>query len=186
MMNHLPGSCRWCSENPFNVLGNLLGLGPKREEKGPVGTSSVKKPARHNEREFKKRTNEEVKEAVALWSSYVHVRAKDFFQGTGQLEEVLSQLAAGTSADTEPVASENSECVHWWGDTTKDDCQAAIRMVKPGEHQESVTYVNRVLAFMFATDDCFEKLMQLPKEPFKMSCGDQLCVQLGHIALQTC
>lgn len=31
--------------------------------------------------------------------------------------------------------------------------------------QESITYVNRVLAFMFATDDSFEKLMQLPKEP---------------------
>ena len=29
--------------------------------------------------------------------------------------------------------------------------------------QESVTYVNRVLAFMFATDESFEKLMALPK-----------------------
>lgn len=31
--------------------------------------------------------------------------------------------------------------------------------------QESVTYVNRVLAFMFATDESFEKLMALPKVP---------------------
>ena len=29
--------------------------------------------------------------------------------------------------------------------------------------EESVTYVNRVLAFMFATDESFEKLMALPK-----------------------
>ena len=30
-----------------------------------------------------------------------------------------------------------------------------------------------------------EKLMALPKEPFKMSCGDQLCVHLAHISLAT-
>ena len=46
--------------------------------------------------------------------------------------------------------------------------------------------MNRVLAFLFATDDAFERLMQLPKEPFKMCCGDQLCVQSSHIALATC
>ena len=56
-------------------------------------------------------------------------------------------------------------------------------MIKPGEHEESVTYVNRVLAFIFATDDSFEALMRLPKEPFKMSCDDQLCVLLAHISL---
>ena len=27
----------------------------------------------------------------------------------------------------------------------------------------------------------FEKLMQLPKEPFKMSCEDSLCINLNHI-----
>ena len=56
--------------------------------------------------------------------------------------------------------------------------------VKPGESQESITYVNRVLAFIFATDESFEQLMRLPKEPFRMSCGDQLCVNLAHISLQ--
>jgi len=56
-------------------------------------------------------------------------------------------------------------------------------MVKPGEATESVTFVNRVLAFVFATDDSFELLMRLPKEPLKMTCGDQLCVHLAHISL---
>ena len=47
-----------------------------------------------------------------------------------------------------------------------------------------ITYVNRVLAFIFATDESFDQLMRLPKEPFKMSCSDQLCVNLAHISLQ--
>lgn len=44
-------------------------------------------------------------------------------------------------------------CVYWYGDVTKEDLQAAVRMVKPGDSSESITYVNRVLAFIFATDD---------------------------------
>ena len=36
----------------------------------------------------------------------------------------------------------------------------------PGESVESVTFVNRVLPFIFADDESFEELMQLPKEPF--------------------
>ena len=39
----------------------------------------------------------------------------------------------------------------------------------PGESLESVTFVNRVLPFIFADDESFEELMQLPKEPFGMS-----------------
>mmetsp|Transcript_72037 Transcript_72037/g.166876 ORF Transcript_72037/g.166876 Transcript_72037/m.166876 type:complete len:202 (-) Transcript_72037:87-692(-) len=62
--------------------------------------------------------------------------------------------------------------------------QAAFRMVKPGEEEETVAYVNRVLAFTFASGDSFEQLMKLPKEPFKMRCGNQLCVHISHIALE--
>jgi hypothetical protein len=62
--------------------------------------------------------------------------------------------------------------------------QAALRLVKPSETSESVTFVNRLLAFIFATDESFDKLMQLPKEPFKMICGDQLCTNLRHISAE--
>jgi len=55
--------------------------------------------------------------------------------------------------------------------------------VKPGETSVSVVYVIRVLAFIFATDESFEQLMKLPKEPFKMTCCGQLCVHLAHISL---
>merc|ERR1712113_713150 len=105
-----------------------------------------------------------------------------FFTSPDMLTEVLKQLAEGTDREDDPVLGED-RCVFWYGDVTKEDTQAAIRMVKPGESTESVTYVNRVLAFIFATDESFERLMKLPKEPFKMSCGDQLCVHLAHVSL---
>ena len=43
-------------------------------------------------------------------------------------------------------------------------------------------FVNRLIVFLFATDDSFDKLMKLPKEPFPMSCGDQLCLNVKHIS----
>ena len=52
--------------------------------------------------------------------------------------------------------------------------------------QESVTYVNRVLAFMFATDDCFEKLMQLPKEPVGWNGSQPAVFGSGFKAKRSC
>lgn len=100
-----------------------------------------------------------------------------------ELEGVLLQLARGIDKKDDPVLGVDDQCVYWYGDVANDGNQAAIRMVKPGEETESVTYVNRLLAFLFATDESFEQLMQLPKQPFAMSCGDQLCVHLAHISL---
>ena len=88
--------------------------------------------------------------------------------------EVLEQIARGIHKKDDPVLGDDTKCVPWYGDVTRDDKQAAIRMVKPGESQESITYVNRVLAFIFATDESFEQLMRLPKEPFRMSCPKPL------------
>ncbi len=56
----------------------------------------------------------------------------------------------------------DDRCVHWYGEVTRDvPEQAALRMVKPGESQESVTYINRLLAFIFATDESFDRLMKV-------------------------
>ena len=49
--------------------------------------------------------------------------------------------------------------------------------------EKKITYVNRILAFIFATDESFTKLMELPKTPFRMWCGNQLCINLAHISL---
>jgi len=62
--------------------------------------------------------------------------------------------------------------------------QAVFRLVKPGEDKETVTHINRILSFAFAADESFELLMRLPKEPFRMSCGNQLCIRIGHIFVE--
>lgn len=121
--------------------------------------------------------------AVEQWEKYAHPRAREFFSTREMLREVLVQLAKGTHRNHDPILGDEDKCVFWHGDITQEDLQAAIKMIKPGEQEVSVTYVNRVLAFIFATDDSFEALMKLPKEPFKMSCNDQLCVHLAHISL---
>ncbi|KAF4731819.1 hypothetical protein FOZ62_018656, partial [Perkinsus olseni] len=118
------------------------------------------------------------------WEQYVHPRAREFFQTHDRLTESLMSIARNIHYTDDPILGGDS-CVYWYGDVTKDvPEQAALRLVKPGEDVESVTYVNRLLAFIFATDESFEKLMRLPKEPFKMVCGDQLCVNLKHIGAE--
>merc|ERR1712151_1214230 len=132
---------------------------------------------------FQPRTEEEIQALVQQWSSYAHSRASVFFNSPESLADVLVQVARGIDRKDDPVLGQEEKCVYWYGEVTKDDMEAAILLVKPGEPNESVTYVNRLLAFLFATDDSFDQLTQLPKKPFKMSCGDQLCVPLGHISV---
>jgi len=184
--------CRMCAENPFAHLlqlggGNQVKGGKDAEKKSEKKKRDSKAQAppqsRRNEASFKPRSEEEIAQAIRQWERYAHPRAREFFTTADMLEEVLTQLAKGVDKNQDPILGNEDQCVYWYGDVTKDDLQAAIRMIKPGETAESVTYVNRVLAFIFATDDSFEQLMKLPKEPFKMSCGDQLCVHLAHISL---
>eukprot|EP00420_Gonyaulax_spinifera_P036626 CAMPEP_0197876674 /NCGR_PEP_ID=MMETSP1439-20131203/5586_1 /TAXON_ID=66791 /ORGANISM="Gonyaulax spinifera, Strain CCMP409" /LENGTH=184 /DNA_ID=CAMNT_0043495971 /DNA_START=97 /DNA_END=651 /DNA_ORIENTATION=- len=174
--------CRMCSENPFNLLFGG-GTTPAKEKDTEKKKTKSKAGSKRNEASFKPRSEEELKRIVAQWEQYAHPRAREFFTTTEMLQDVLYQLAQGIDKTQDPILGSEEKCVHWYGDVTKEDLQAAIRMIKPGECEESVTYVNRVLAFVFATDDSFEQLMKLPKEPFKMSCGDQLCVHLAHISV---
>lgn len=176
-------NCRMCSgdfELP-SFLKNLMKLPAGRKE----GTNKLAStgPARDTE-SFVPRTEAEIEEIVKKWERYAHPRARDFFPTHEELVVVLRQLAAGVQAKDDPILSEDGPCVYWYGDVTKEEQQAAIRMVKPGEMAESVTFVNRVLAFVFATDESFEMLMRLPKEPFRMVCGNQLCVSLAHISIE--
>eukprot|EP00930_Biecheleria_cincta_P037438 TRINITY_DN256_c1_g1_i1.p1 TRINITY_DN256_c1_g1~~TRINITY_DN256_c1_g1_i1.p1 ORF type:complete len:184 (+),score=39.14 TRINITY_DN256_c1_g1_i1:85-636(+) len=176
--------CRICAVNPFTALFGEQAAKPEAKETKKK-KSTAKSSSKRNEKSFQPRSEAEVEAAVRQWAQYAHPRAREFFASPQQLQEVLVQLAQGTDKNADPITGTEDRCVYWYGDVTKDDLQAAIRMIKPGESEESVTYVNRVLAFIFATDDSFNKLMQLPKEPFKMSCGDQLCVHLSHISLAT-
>lgn len=181
--------CRMCAENPFSLFGLLGGSDPPRKiqdksEKQKKKASSSSRMSKRNETNFNPRSEEEIDAAVKQWLEYAHPRAREFFSTSQQLEEVLREIAKGTDKNDDPILGPDDKNVYWYGDVTKDDFQAAIRMVKPGETTESVTYVNRVLAFIFATDESFEQLMKLPKEPFKMSSGDQLDIHLAHISLE--
>jgi len=186
--------CRMCSENPFNGMFGGADERRGRDEmrrkkkdknqyKNLQERHEPKHASRRNEASFQARTEEEILALVRQWEQYAHPRAREFFMTPERLEEVLKQLAKCIDVGDDPILGAEDKCVFWFGEVTKDEHQAAIRMVKPGENAESVTYVNRLLAFIFATNDSFEQLMRLPKEPFKMCCEDQLCVHLAHILL---
>ena len=73
--------------------------------------------------------------------------------------------------------------MYWYGPVSKDNTeQAIIELTKPGESSRTPTFVNRLLTFIFATDESFDRLQRLSKEPFRMVCGDQLCVNIKHIS----
>ena len=61
---------------------------------------------------------------------------------------VLTMIAKNIDKNHDPVLGADDKCVYWYGDVTKDDLQAAIRMVKPGEREESVTYMSPVGTFV--------------------------------------
>jgi len=185
---NFPGNCRMCSEslgwwvwtsNPFSSKGASASKEKSKEDKEK---DEEKKKSQRDVSTYQHRSDEDIEELIQKWERYAHPRARDFFPTQEELFSVLRQLAIGVHKTEDPILNEDS-CVYWYGDVTKEDIQAAIRMVKPGEMQESVTFVNRVLAFIFATDESFEQLMKLPKEPFRMVCGDQLCVSLCHISM---
>mmetsp|Transcript_31318 Transcript_31318/g.97432 ORF Transcript_31318/g.97432 Transcript_31318/m.97432 type:complete len:191 (+) Transcript_31318:75-647(+) len=186
-------SCRMCCENPFRAFFGQPQVLQEKESGSSKGgkTEAAKRRTKkaapkkcvRDEASFQPRSEEEVQETIKQWQEYAHPRAREFFTDPELMAKVLAELARGTDKRDDCVLGPEDKCVFWYGNITNDDCQAAIKMVKPGEDAESVTYVNRVLAFLFATDESFEKLMKLPKQPFKMSCDDQLCVHLAHILL---
>ena len=176
--------CRFCSHIP---LGNWLGISPAKagtDSDVPVSVTLKPQPSKRQVDKFERRSPDDVQRLVASWEPYVHPRAREFFPSQEMLVQVLTQIAKGLHKSEDPVLGRESECYHWYGEVTKEEPQqACIRMVKPGESTESTTFVNRVLVFIFATDESFEQLMRLPKEPFRMTCSDQLCVNLSHISV---
>eukprot|EP00928_Gymnodinium_smaydae_P091572 TRINITY_DN75297_c0_g1_i1.p1 TRINITY_DN75297_c0_g1~~TRINITY_DN75297_c0_g1_i1.p1 ORF type:complete len:186 (-),score=38.64 TRINITY_DN75297_c0_g1_i1:141-698(-) len=181
-------TCRMCSDNPFtSSFGGSEKAKDKSKDKKHQKSAGARRSrsnaSRRDESAFQPRSAAAVKATIAEWKQYAHPRSREFFADESKLDEVLTAIAQGIDQSDDPILGSEDKCVYWYGDVTKEDLQAAIRMVKPGESEESVTYVNRIMAFIFATDESFEQLMKLPKEPFKMSCNDQLCVHLAHISM---
>jgi len=132
---------------------------------------------------FQARTEQENQALINEWSQQVHPRARDYFQSEEEMMDVLMQLAIGIDRDSDPVLGPEDKCVCWCGDLTKDVQQAVVSVMRPGESSRTRTYVTRLLAFVFASDDSFEQLKEFLKYPSKMPCCDQLCVHLAHISL---
>eukprot|EP00929_Paragymnodinium_shiwhaense_P073379 TRINITY_DN37376_c0_g1_i1.p1 TRINITY_DN37376_c0_g1~~TRINITY_DN37376_c0_g1_i1.p1 ORF type:complete len:203 (-),score=29.02 TRINITY_DN37376_c0_g1_i1:523-1131(-) len=137
---------------------------------------------------FCPRSEAEIEALVKEWTPYAHPRAREFFTSPQSMQEALRLIAMGIDRLQDPVLGSDKECVHWFGEVASDGVtsgkpQPAIHVVKPGDEQPTVTYVTRILAFIFSTDESFDKLMRLPKEPFCMECGNELCIHLSHIAV---
>jgi len=98
------------------------------------------------------------------------------------LQEVLVQFARFTDKNQNPLLGDGTMCAVWHGEVTGDSEHAAIR-TKGKEGADTLTCANRVMAIIFASDESFGELMKLPKKGFEISCGNNLCTSLFHIAL---
>jgi hypothetical protein len=126
------------------------------------------------------------------WSFFVHQRARDYFDSEEALDMVLAKIAGNVCVDSDPLLGSRDSCVLWLGPKKNREAvdermgegtgaQDAIMHVTKPEEGESEVFVNRVMAFIFASEGSFQNLMRHPKEPFKMSCGNQLCINVAHI-----
>jgi len=93
--------------------------------------------------------------------------------------EIAFPLSSPGDRSDEDVATRASGC----GSAA---CQAVVRLGGSGDPaKETPVYVNRLLAFTFATEDAFKQLQRLPKAPFKMRCGNLRCINVRHILMET-
>lgn len=190
--------CRACSNTPFASLFGIVDPveaekekgKKKREERGSSSsmTGSIEGDSVYTDRHasheaFEPRNAEETLTLCRAWENYVHPRAKEFWQSSDELLDILKKIAAGVHRNYDPILGDDRQCVIWHGDLSEEDRLPVVRMVKPGESQESQTYVNRTLVFLYADEESFNELHEKPKKAFTMACGNPLCVNLTHIAL---
>ncbi|KAF4665482.1 hypothetical protein FOL47_004547 [Perkinsus chesapeaki] len=116
------------------------------------------------------RRGADLDDLVGRWKEHLHPRAIDMFKSDEKVAEILRLIGGNIDKNSDPVLG-GSDCVYWYGEASRDVGsveQAVIRFVKPGEEHQTETFVNRLLAFMFANTKSFERLLQLPKVAFKM------------------
>lgn len=181
--------CRRCSEDPFkacsgNPFARLFGeAGAQNEGAAKCISDPERQRSRRLQADVDPRSEAELRSIVQDWSCFVHPRALDFFQhkeSPEALDAVLLTIARSVSRGCDPVCGLADTCVQWHGKKEGSN-QAVMQLNKPREGDSQV-WVNRVLAFLFANDASFIELMKLPKQPFPMSCGNQLCINLSHIS----
>ena len=118
--------------------------------------------------ELQKRSSQEVTELVGHWKQWLHPRADNFFR----LDRVLTKIAKHVSKGNDPVTSGVDDCIFWHGDVSDENggYEGVIDIDRDGQVQKQTVFINRLLLFLFATEDSFEQLMKLPKAPFRMAC----------------
>eukprot|EP00929_Paragymnodinium_shiwhaense_P008964 TRINITY_DN112971_c0_g1_i1.p1 TRINITY_DN112971_c0_g1~~TRINITY_DN112971_c0_g1_i1.p1 ORF type:complete len:174 (-),score=16.29 TRINITY_DN112971_c0_g1_i1:201-722(-) len=165
--------CQVCADN--EIVKWLLSTvrRPSQQQAQPPGR--VRDAA-----SFREPSAEQIADKIARWEPYIHSRSRQFFADASGLQTILQELARNTAVDQDLVLDDEGFCVHWYGDVVEDGVPA-LTLAKPNESTPSPCYVNRLVAFIFADDESFHQLLQLPKEPFLMSCGDQLCCHIKHI-----
>lgn len=127
------------------------------------------------------RSSAELREAVEVAKSYLHERAYEFFETPEELDAVLTTVAQHTDAHSDFLTGEAD--VIWRGERNEEQNEAMLYIKRENPAKDSPSYVNRLLAALFLEDMAFARLQILPKEPLKMRCGNQLCVNLSHISL---
>lgn len=140
----------------------------------------------NQEKRIVQRLEEEVSTCVEIWHSYVHPSVRSIFS-FAELDVILFQLARNVNKDEDPITGGSEDCVLWHGDITvnnKMEVQAALCIVHK-DQTKTVGFTNRLLSFIFADDDSYALLQNLPvtKDALQMACGNQLCVNLAHISI---
>jgi len=178
--------CKMCSENPFAFGAQPMQQERQRHPKQAKASNQrqsrkSKLASRKIDTTFQARSEAEIRECVKQWQEFVHPRAHQVFSTPELLQDVLVQLARFTDKNHDPLLGNGSMCAVWHGEITGETEHAAIK-TKGNKGAETVTFANRVMAFIFAADDSFEELMKLPKKGFDMSCDNNLCINLVHIS----
>eukprot|EP00397_Hematodinium_sp_SG-2012_P040249 GEMP01044066.1.p1 GENE.GEMP01044066.1~~GEMP01044066.1.p1 ORF type:complete len:180 (+),score=39.15 GEMP01044066.1:179-718(+) len=172
------GTCKLCTD-PASLFGGNPSR-PKRKAKKNDGVLSVAS----SKEDYNPRTDKQIEALLQQWSGLVSERVHSMFPTKESLRNVLETLGKHIDKTSDPIQGSAEKCSQWYGEYTDDadGREAAITLQGDG-NKENVTFVNRVLAFIFASDESFAKLQKLPRKPFRMRCGNQLCINLKHIDL---
>ncbi|AFZ78990.1 hypothetical protein BEWA_018340 [Theileria equi strain WA] len=182
--------CRICSGTPFSTL---FGFGDSMEHTSPknVGsdTEDVTSTAQNadelsnidSEDLNELRSAEEVAFLVKAWDAYVHERAKALWKTPAKRYSILASIAKECDKRDDPVLGNDITCVKWKG--KYEDDYPIIYVNKPDENVDSSTYVNRMLVFLFADQESYEKIDKTRYKAFEMVCGNKWCINLTHISL---
>ncbi|EAA22860.1 hypothetical protein [Plasmodium yoelii yoelii] len=209
-------NCHYCSISPFDYILELIyGEKPNKNDEKKSSVVTYDDSSSNNVSQIvskvgdaiEKRSTNEVLLLCRAWENYVHPRAKEYWKDSQQLQNILCKIANGITKNDDPILGDDYACVFWFGDKNKNDNCPIISVKKGNDNIETITYVNRVLIFLYAGlaqtkkinicmhtsilhhmcvcayEASFQELQKKPKKAFTMACGNINCINLTHISL---